>query len=756
VRSRFCFLFGGFTAMEYLVLFTLVATALAASNCSIKPIYVDFHDRCVDDCFTIQYGLFIGVGDPFQNESLWPSISRNEITFSGVDFCADGSSEQCVNQTHGLYSPGTSLAFQERQNYVALDNNDALTQGLATIDAVGTETMNIFTHYFDPSPPNVTRLTEVPIHVLSNYSSPNSPWFGPSGLLGLGQDSTVLTRLHDSDLISSRSFGLFVGTAYPRAGGAINGSLTLGGYDSGRFTDDAVEYELAAPAANSNDPTPYRVQVASVSLTNGNNETTVLSQGQFDAYLTTSQYEVTLPSDITSTFASLTSAAPAGDELASLISPNLPAPLTIPSDFSGALTITLTSGLNIIFDTTSGSLRNTSNLSPISSSPSADTPVIPLLGTSALAHLYLTTNYDSTPPKFYLNPSAPHGPYVITQPLCANDVPEAYTSPRISSFQRNGTIGAILGGVIGGIGLTFAVWWAIRKYFQHREHKRWESMYGDGDGGKGKRRIGEERKEDYDVDEEGLKYLAGYRSRKRNSGSTSEDMEMGEVRKHRKFGILKKNNKPLDRSRNPISAFRAEMNDISHDNEDSLAAISAQPQGSGSSSSNTPPHQPQEEDSDYDMSSFAYALPPGAGLHTPQSQTQPQTWPLPPRSRARSPTNPSTEISRAPSPDPLFTPLDSHVSYGQATQQSVQPVQFPRRVPVGPHRDFSDVPLSPQQTQTQAGLRVPTHHRSQSQESLTRREMGLTVNTYFEGPPGTRDRVGKKLKGGRKKGIFGS
>lgn len=872
--------------MECLLLLALAGTALAASNCSITPIYVDFHDRCVDDCFTIQYGLFIGIGSPFQNESLWPSLSRNETTFSGGDFCADGSSAQCVNQSHGLYSPGVSNSFQDLQNYVALDNVDALTQGLTTVEAIGTDTLNIFTHYFDPSPPNVTNLPDMPIHVLANYSSPNSPWFGPSGILGLGSDSTILTLLHAADLISSRSFGLYVGTAYPRAGGAINGSLTLGGYDSGRFTGEAVEYELSPPAAFARDPTPYRVEVASVSLTNADNETTVLSEGAFDAYLTISQYEITLPPEITSTFASLTSAAPASDDLASSISPNVPPPLVIPSDFSGALTITLSSGLEITLETSTGELRNISNLSPISSQPDTtnETPRIPLLGTAALAHLYLTTTYsssnDPTPAKFYLNPASPHGPYVVTQPLCPNQTPESYTSPRISSFERNGTIGAILGGAIGGIGLTFAIWWGVRKYLQRREHKRWEAMYGEGSGGKGKNKIGEEAKGDYDVDEEGLKVLAGLGSSKSNSNSNSKsksrsiftsrsrsksssggdhsdkDVEMGEVRKPRFKGLLKPDSatrdRKINRARNPISALRAEMNSFSHeDQHDSLAlpgmgagmgtgersisSAGGSSSASGSGSGSSPPRngqQQQQYGEEYDatdLSQLSYALPPGTSLDAldPDAERQGQgqgqrgmVWPLGYSESSQSQHRQHPQFnreyeqeqhwqqqhqqqsaglmrdrstSRSRSPSPIFTPSDDgRMSMQQ--QQTIPSASFPRRAPsttsistnnVSTNKisnPFSDIPLTPetgnQQHQqkylhpsvsnsnsksdstlkplhlSQPQSLTPqnmSHHRSPSQESLTRRDLGLTINTYFEGPPSSKERVGKKFRVGKDK-----
>ena len=300
--------------MEFLILLlTLAAPITAADNCSIPPIFVDFHDRCVDNCSTIQYGLFMGFGTPFQNESLWPSLSHNETTIGGAQFCAADSPASCNKQTHGIYFSQTSSDFQSLNDYTSLDASGAITQDLATVEETGRVTLNIFTHYFDPSPPELLQLPNYPLTILSNYSSASSPWFGPAGLLGLGSSSILLTLLHSANLIASRSFGLYVGTAYQRAGGAVNGSLTLGGYDSGRFTGDAVRYDLSPPAPNARDPSPYKVQVASVSLTDtaNDNATTILSSAPFDAYLTTSQYEMSLPDDITQSFVEATSAVPA-------------------------------------------------------------------------------------------------------------------------------------------------------------------------------------------------------------------------------------------------------------------------------------------------------------------------------------------------------------------------------------------------------------------------------------------------------------
>jgi hypothetical protein len=97
------------------LLLTLLSTVTAAEECDITPIYIDFHDRCVGNCLNIQYGLFIGAGTPSQNESLWPSLSHNETTVASVHYCAEGSSSNCVNQTHGFFSPELSTEYVQHK-----------------------------------------------------------------------------------------------------------------------------------------------------------------------------------------------------------------------------------------------------------------------------------------------------------------------------------------------------------------------------------------------------------------------------------------------------------------------------------------------------------------------------------------------------------------------------------------------------------------------------------------------------------------
>lgn len=81
----------------------------SAFNCSQPPIYVDIHKRAVHGTDVFQYGSFIGIGSPAQNQSLWPSLSHNETTVAYVDFCDHSDLPDCKDSTRGNFDFGSSL-----------------------------------------------------------------------------------------------------------------------------------------------------------------------------------------------------------------------------------------------------------------------------------------------------------------------------------------------------------------------------------------------------------------------------------------------------------------------------------------------------------------------------------------------------------------------------------------------------------------------------------------------------------------------
>jgi len=446
----------------------LSSAVVAQDSCSQTPIYLDFHDRRVDSGTGLQYGLFTGIGTPSQNLSQWPSLSNNETTVASLDYCTGSPFEDCLEFSHGFYDPAQSEDYRSTSSYQSLDANTSSIP--ATLAEYAIDTFNLFVHYFDPSPANHTPVPDFAVSVLSNYSSASTPWFGPAGLVGLGPSSTILNRSLELGLITTRSYGLYMGTYYKEGNGLINGSLTLGGYDSGRFEGDVHNYSIGVPSAAALD-SPFSVTISQMTLTNNDGDETNLLDRDFEAYLTTHQYEINLPGAVLDKFADETGAT-ARDERYQL-----------PDGFNSSLTVTLASGLNITFEPEW--LKNVSNNSPFSATASdagsggnaSSTSAPALLGSAFFTHIYMMVNYDAKPdPKFYLASALPHGPYVMTRTLCEDTQPTPAPATNISSFQASGMAGAIVGGVIGGIGLTFLVWWAFRKYAQMRMRRSQERL----------------------------------------------------------------------------------------------------------------------------------------------------------------------------------------------------------------------------------------------------------------------------------------
>ena len=121
----------------------------ASNNCTIQPIFVDFHVRAVDGGVSEQYGLFTGVGSTAsQNLSLWPSFSNNETTVGGLEYCTGSRFADCINHSHGFYSPELS------QTWVPLPIRrriPTLTCSLGTLLAHHTNLWTTLARYLPPS-----------------------------------------------------------------------------------------------------------------------------------------------------------------------------------------------------------------------------------------------------------------------------------------------------------------------------------------------------------------------------------------------------------------------------------------------------------------------------------------------------------------------------------------------------------------------------------------------------------------------------
>jgi hypothetical protein len=390
--------------------------SLAFSDCTIPPIYLDIHARDVEGTNNaLSYGAYINVGSPIQQLSLWPSLDINETTLADTKFC---SSQSCsASSAHGLFDPTKSTSFKNNppQN---LDNTSTLTNSVSTLSESGTDILHLWSELVPNTNASATNLTSFPLQLLTNYTSPSDPFFGPAGLIGLGPSSSLLTTLFKAGKIPSLSYGLFLGSAYPRnnasSGTPLNGSLTLGGYDAARFTGPVHSF----PISSNNPGASLQVPVTSITLTSPSNSTNTttpqnLLPTPFTAHLSTSQYELTFPSSLSPLLATI-------------------------QNPSSNLTLTLTLGPNLTI-TFSPSLLSTQ---PIKYSPTG--PYI--LGTSLLSSLYLTVHHDATTPVFFLAPAVSPAPsYIAPTTLCGDKTPTPQGTANLSVFVKNGLVGLVVG-----------------------------------------------------------------------------------------------------------------------------------------------------------------------------------------------------------------------------------------------------------------------------------------------------------------------
>ena len=95
--------------MITIILFCLATASVSiAFDCEIPPVYVDIHKRAVHGAQVFEYGLFMGLGTGAQNQSMWPSMIRNETTIADINICQNVTIASCQDSTGGLFDPHLS------------------------------------------------------------------------------------------------------------------------------------------------------------------------------------------------------------------------------------------------------------------------------------------------------------------------------------------------------------------------------------------------------------------------------------------------------------------------------------------------------------------------------------------------------------------------------------------------------------------------------------------------------------------------
>jgi hypothetical protein len=285
----------------------------------------------------------------------------------------------------------------------------------------------------------------------------------------MGSSSTVLRDLAARDMITGRTYSLYIGQGFDRAGGVVNGSNVFGGYDSGRFVGEPHQYPMNIANVN---PMSVRVKDIVITGTKDNSNTSLFDnkvfpnmktpQTTFEAQITTEQFPLSLPYQITQNFIAHLGAEKDnswGDDS-----------LKLKNDFNGTLSIVLEDGFTITIPPEV--LMNASRITPIQDR-AQDSKGPFYLGSAFLGQVYLMADYEAN--NFFLAEAVQKDNMVMPVSFCPKTTPVAYQRPDQSEWQRQGLIGAVIGGVIGGLATLAAVyclWVSLLRRKDERKLKR--------------------------------------------------------------------------------------------------------------------------------------------------------------------------------------------------------------------------------------------------------------------------------------------
>jgi hypothetical protein len=131
-------------------------------------------------------------------------------------------------------------------------------------------------------------------------------------------------------------------------------------------------------------------------------------------------------------------------------------------------------------------LSNASNITPVQKREKGDERPF-LLGAAFLTQVYLMADFDAY--TFYLADAVQKNNVVMPVTFCPKSTPTPYSRPKQNAWVKEGLIGAVVGGVLGGIGIgvcmyCFAVAW-MRRRVQKKQEAEWErQLEAKGMGGK--------------------------------------------------------------------------------------------------------------------------------------------------------------------------------------------------------------------------------------------------------------------------------
>lgn len=187
----------------------------------------------------------------------------------------------------------------------------------------------------------------------------------------------------------------------------------------------------------------------------------------FDAQITTDQYPLSLPYALTQNFISRVGAE---EDAANTWGDSS---LIVPSGFNGSLTIVLDDGFSVTLPPSV--LTNASNITPVQARPkNATSPFY--LSTAFLTQVYLMADFERQ--SFFLASAVQKNNFVMPTTFCPGATPAAYQRPTTNAFLKQGLIGAVIGGVLGVIGIAICAYCFVascrRRVAERRVERRME------------------------------------------------------------------------------------------------------------------------------------------------------------------------------------------------------------------------------------------------------------------------------------------
>jgi hypothetical protein len=383
--------------------------------------------------------------------------SKTATDLLGVSTVTMTLPRKCTHKS-GQWDFLTSRRFVSQPNFQTLDRATNTTFS----GFFGLETIRLYTHYFETDAASANLLEKSTIEVATRGSITASR-------VGVGSSSTVLKDLAARDMIGGKTYSLYIGQGFDRAGGAVNGSNVFGGYDSGRFTGIPNKYPMNIANVN---PLSVRIKDiiitesadnSNVSLFDNKAFTDMKAPGQsFEAQITTDQFPLSLPYQITKNFITRL-----GAEKDNTWGDNS---LKLKNAFNGTMSIVLEDGFTVTFPPEV--LMNVSNITPIQDRDEKSTDPF-YLGSAFLGQVYLMADFESN--NFFLAEAVQKNNMVMPVTFCPRTTPVAYERPAQSNWQKQGLIGAVLGGVIGGlatIAALYCLWVALLRQKDKRRLQR--------------------------------------------------------------------------------------------------------------------------------------------------------------------------------------------------------------------------------------------------------------------------------------------